>query len=287
MVKARLGPSWFGMFVVAAGDYAVSCVAEGDGEDSGGVGAVEDGGVEDLPGLSAVGGVEDAGGAASGGEPDVRGSADCAAGWRGRSCWRRMRLRLRLRRGVARAGLASRSGRRGDEEFEFQFARYLGIVWDGIAEDYAVGSVPEDHGVEEAFGICVGELELPVLAGVGGVVDAGLVAGAGGHEESFVGGESYYGAEIESCGVGDLGGDPGAAGVGGAEIGSVGAGGPRDFARDGAYSAQAFRGVGELFARADCARAVSGKKRIRSERACGIVCAGAEMVSPRETVREL
>ena len=30
-----------------------------------------DGGVEDFPGLTAVGGVEDAGCAASGGEPDV------------------------------------------------------------------------------------------------------------------------------------------------------------------------------------------------------------------------
>ena len=59
------------MLVVAAGDYAVGWVAEGDGEDSGGIGAVEDGSVEDLPGLGAVGGIEHAGGAASGGEPDV------------------------------------------------------------------------------------------------------------------------------------------------------------------------------------------------------------------------
>src|ERR1700693_5411821 len=59
------------MFVVAAGNYAVSWVAEGYGEDSGGVGAVEYGSVGDLPGLAAVWGVEDAGGAATGGEPDV------------------------------------------------------------------------------------------------------------------------------------------------------------------------------------------------------------------------
>src|SRR5258708_339816 len=37
------------------------------------------------------------------------------------------------------------------------------------------------HGIEESFGIGVGELELPVTAAVGGLVDAGLVAGAGGH----------------------------------------------------------------------------------------------------------
>lgn len=44
-----------------------------------------------------------------------------------------------------------------------------------------MGLIPEDHGVEESLGICIGELELPVTAGVGGVVDAGLVSGAGGH----------------------------------------------------------------------------------------------------------
>ena len=44
-----------------------------------------------------------------------------------------------------------------------------------------MSSVPEDHGVEEAFGIGVGELELPGFAGVGGVVDAGLIGGTGGH----------------------------------------------------------------------------------------------------------
>jgi len=49
----------------------VGWIAEGDGEDSGGVGAVDDGSVEDLPSLAAVGGVEDAGGCASSGEPDV------------------------------------------------------------------------------------------------------------------------------------------------------------------------------------------------------------------------
>jgi len=121
-----------------------------------------------------------------------------------------------------------------------------GFVGDGIAEDDAVRGIPEGDGIEEGFGIGVGELELPVLAGVGGVVDAGLVAGAGGHEESFVGGEGDDAAEIESGGVGDLGGRPGAAGVGGAEVGAVGAGGPRDLLRDGADAPEIFRGVGGL-----------------------------------------
>ena len=59
---------------------------------------------------------------------------------------------------------------------------------------------------KKCFGIGVGELQLPVLAGIGGVVDAGLVAGSGGHEEGFVGGEGDDAAEIEGGGVGHLGG---------------------------------------------------------------------------------
>src|SRR5207245_11184054 len=69
--EGEVGAVLVGMFVVAAGDHAVSWIAKGDGEDSGGVGAVEDGSVEDLPGLAAVGGVKDAGCFATGGEPDV------------------------------------------------------------------------------------------------------------------------------------------------------------------------------------------------------------------------
>ena len=69
--KGQVGAVPLGMLVVASGDHAVSCVAEGDGEDAGGVGTLEDGSVGDLPSLAAVGGVEDAGDAASSGEPDV------------------------------------------------------------------------------------------------------------------------------------------------------------------------------------------------------------------------
>jgi hypothetical protein len=69
--EGQVGAVLVGMFVVAAGDYSVSRVAESYGEDSGGVGAVDYGSVEDLPGLATVGGVEDSGGATAGGEPDV------------------------------------------------------------------------------------------------------------------------------------------------------------------------------------------------------------------------
>ena len=69
--EGKVGAVLAGMFVVAAGDYAVIGIAESDGEDSGGVGAVEDWSVEDLPGLAAIGGVEDAGCFAACSEPDV------------------------------------------------------------------------------------------------------------------------------------------------------------------------------------------------------------------------
>jgi hypothetical protein len=61
----------FGALVVTSGDYAVGGVAKGNGEDSGGVWSMQDGGVVDLPGLSPVRRVEDAGGLAASGEPDV------------------------------------------------------------------------------------------------------------------------------------------------------------------------------------------------------------------------
>ncbi len=69
--EGEVGAVLAGVFVVAAGDYAVIGVAERNGENSGGVGAVEDWGVEDLPGLAAVWGVEDSGCLTAGGEPDV------------------------------------------------------------------------------------------------------------------------------------------------------------------------------------------------------------------------
>ncbi len=85
-----------------------------------------------------------------------------------------------------------------------------------------------------------------MLTGVDGVVDAGLVARSGRHEESFVSGEGDNTAEIEIGGVGDLGGDPGAASVGGAKVGAVCTGGPGDLPGDGADAAKIFRGVGGL-----------------------------------------
>jgi hypothetical protein len=106
-----------------------------------------------------------------------------------------------------------------------------------------MGGIPESDRVEESFGIRAGELELPVLARVGGVVDAGLVTGPGGQEEGFVSGEGDDAAEIQSRSVRDLGRDPGSSGVGGANVGAVGAGSPGELLRDSADAAKIFRGV--------------------------------------------
>ncbi len=69
--EGEVGTVSLGKFVISTGDYAVSLVAEGDGEDSGGIRAAGDGSIEDFPGAAAVRGVEDAGGFAASGEPNV------------------------------------------------------------------------------------------------------------------------------------------------------------------------------------------------------------------------
>ena len=69
--EGQVGAVAVRMLVVAAGDYSVSRVAEGDGENTGRFRAVEDGSGEDLPGFAAVWGVEDARSFAAAAEPDV------------------------------------------------------------------------------------------------------------------------------------------------------------------------------------------------------------------------
>ena len=107
-----------------------------------------------------------------------------------------------------------------------------------------MGSIPEDHGIEKSFGICIGELELPVAASVGGAIDAGLVAGTGGHEEGFVGGESDDAAKVERIGTGDMVRDPDVA-ISGAEVSAVRAGGPCGFLRHRAHAAEIFGVAGD------------------------------------------
>jgi hypothetical protein len=72
-----------------------------------------------------------------------------------------------------------------------------------IAQEVAVliKSIQE-HRVPEAFGVWVGEEEGPGAAGVGGFVEAGEVAFAGGHDDGGGGVEGLDAAEVELLGVG-------------------------------------------------------------------------------------
>src|SRR5271156_1716734 len=59
--------------------------------------------------------------------------------------------------------------------------------------------------VPEAFFVGVGEEEFPGLAAVGGFVEAGLVSGAGGHDDGDVFVEGLDAAEVEFFGSGGNG----------------------------------------------------------------------------------
>ncbi len=115
----------------------------------------------------------------------------------------------------------------------------------GIAEHNTVIAVEEKYGVPEAFFVWVGEEEFPGLAAVGGFVEAGLVAGAGGHDDGGVFVEGLDASEVEVFGSGgDVAGLPEVAAVFGAEDGAVGAAGPGYSAACVVNAAQAGGGVG-------------------------------------------
>ena len=83
------------------------------------------------------------------------------------------------------------------------------------------------------------------MAAVGGFVEAGLVAGAGGHDDGGVCVEGLDAAEVEFFGSGrDGAGLPEVAAVFGAEDGAVGAAGPRDSCADVVDATEAGGGVG-------------------------------------------
>ena len=85
------------------------------------------------------------------------------------------------------------------------------------------------------------------MAAVGGFVEAGLIAGAGGHDDGGVFVEGLDAAEVEFFGSGgDVAGLPEVAAVFGAEDGAVGAAGPGDSAAYVVDAAEAGGGVGVL-----------------------------------------
>jgi hypothetical protein len=90
-----------------------------------------------------------------------------------------------------------------------------------------MGRVPEHYRIEEALGIGIGELKLPVFPAVTGVINARLLARPGGHQERFVGGESYDCAEIQRARIRHLRWYPGRAAIRCTKISAMRAAGPR------------------------------------------------------------
>src|ERR1700722_336123 len=74
------------MFVVSAGDHSMSGVTEGDGENAGGVWAVDHRRVSDCPGSAGIGGMEYASDLAAGREPDIGVALHGDAGSAGSEC---------------------------------------------------------------------------------------------------------------------------------------------------------------------------------------------------------
>src|ERR1035441_10661681 len=146
-----------------------------------------------------------------------------------------------LGRAGGRAARGGRGGRRGSPVpggAAVIGGEDLGAAVEWIARDNAVWRIPESDGVEEAFGIGVGEQERPVLAGVAGFIDAGFVAGAGTHQVDGARVDGADAAKIEGFGAGDFGGAPSPPAMGSREQGAAAAAGPYGAGVDRADTAQ-------------------------------------------------
>ena len=118
--------------------------------------------------------------------------------------FRASRYLATVRRATTNPCSASNSAMRLSERGDFESSAPISCLMSArIAVDDAVRGIPERHGVEEGFGIRGGELKRPVLACVGGVIDARLVACSGGHEEGVLGGKCDDAAKVERIGAGD------------------------------------------------------------------------------------
>ena len=84
-----------------------------------------------------------------------------------------------------------------------------------IAEQDAVPCIPKGHGIEKALGIRIRELEGPMGARIGGLVNARFVAGAAREQEDGAAIHGVYSAKIERICAGYRGSAPGDAAVGG------------------------------------------------------------------------
>jgi len=211
----EIGAALLGVQVVSAHNDSVAGIAEGDGENAGRSRAVHDGRFGGVPGLAAIGGAQDSGCGAAGREPNVLIALHRDTGAAGGK--RAFSVDGRGTAGVGKHGPVG-AAVFGGEQFE--------AAVDGIAQSEAMVAIPERHAVEESFGLRVGELEGPALAGVRGFVDARLIAGAGAEHVSLVGAEGLDIAEIKFLRARHLRGRPMQAGVSGSEVRSMSAAGP-------------------------------------------------------------
>src|SRR5580704_9357269 len=122
-----------------------------------------------LPRSAAIGRAKDAGCRASAGEPDIVSAFDGDTGSAGgKGAFARQSFGTRGVRQLrpVRAAVV------GGQQFE--------TTIDWISNGDAMVAIPEREAIVKAFGIGVRELQRPVLAGVGGFVDARLIAGSRG-----------------------------------------------------------------------------------------------------------
>jgi len=238
--KGQVGAALLGIPVVSTSDHAMDRVAEGDGGDSQGFIAVDDGGLDDRPCLARVGRTKYPRDLAPGSEPDVGLALGGNAGSAGGECafsFDRRRKRVGRNRFPVLAAVI------GCDQFKSKFA---GMAGDGVAERDAVIRVPEGHAIEKSLGISVGKLQVPVLASVGGFVDARTVTRTGAQQIGEVGAKGFDIAKVQRFRARDLSGLPRDSGVHSSKISSVTAAGPPDQVGDHADTAKIGDGVGFL-----------------------------------------
>lgn len=123
-------------------------------------------------------------------------------------------------------------------------AQDLEFSVDRIADHETVFRIGEGHAIEEAFGLMIGELEFPGMP-FAVVIDARLIAWAGGEEECFVA-NCFHTAEVEVFCAGNVVDRPMSTAVFRHEISAVRSTRPNFIVVDDAHAAQGFGAVARL-----------------------------------------
>lgn len=116
-----------------------------------------------------------------------------------------------------------------------------------VAHRNAVLRIPKGEGVKKCFWLAVFELQRPVLAAVGCLVNARGLAIADAQQVRRVRVKGFDIAEVELFRAGHLSGLPGLAAIKGADVSALCATGPSNLFADGAEAAKAGGGVAGLW----------------------------------------